>query len=110
MAEDKPQPLRYVITTKSISGGPQYTQYAADRYRAIRVCAAAGRKAALAFSFSLEVDPVSYVLHGSWTSTAEALIWPSGYASQLRWRGAAHDAALCGWPVLLALEVVCQAP
>src|SRR5580692_7227842 len=88
MAEDKPQPLRYVITTKSISGGPQYTQYAADRCRAIRVCAAAGRKAALAFSFSLEVDPVSYVLHGSWTSTAEALIdrpaTPASYAGVVR--------------------------
>jgi hypothetical protein len=48
-----------------------------------------------------EADPVSYGLHGSWTSIAEALIGrpapPDSYA------GAAHDAALCGWPVLLAL-------
>jgi hypothetical protein len=49
-------------------GAQKLERYAADRRRAIRICAAAGRK-----------------------------------ASQLRWRGAAHDAALCGWPVLLAL-------
>src|SRR5580704_1655254 len=93
MAGEKPQTLRYVITTKSISGGPQYMQYAADRCRAIRVCAAAGRKAALAFSFSLEVDPVSYVLHGSWTSTAEALIGrPATPASSVAWCGARRGA------------------
>jgi hypothetical protein len=42
----------------------------------------------LAFSFFLEADPVSYVLHGSWTSTAEALIGrpatPASYAGVAR--------------------------
>jgi hypothetical protein len=43
----------------------------------------------LAFSFFLEADPVSYVLHGSWTSTAEALI---GRPATLAWRGARRGA------------------
>jgi hypothetical protein len=28
----------------------------------------------LAFAFFMEVNPVSYVLQGSWTSTAEAIV------------------------------------
>jgi hypothetical protein len=42
----------------------------------------------LAFSFFLEVDPVSYMLQGSWTSTAEAIIGrpatPASYAGVAR--------------------------
>ena len=50
----------------------------------------------LAFSFFLEADPVSYVLHGSWTSTAEALI---GRPATLAWRGARRGAV---WPARIA--------
>jgi hypothetical protein len=43
---------------------------------------------ALAFGFFMEADPVSYVLHGSWTSATEAVIGapatPVSYAGVAR--------------------------
>ena len=56
----------------------------------------------LAFGCFRATDP-GQVLHGSWTGDGRGDHRPSSYAGQLCWRGAAHDAALCGWRVLLAL-------
>ena len=67
----------------------------------------------LAFGFFLEIDPASYVLRGSWTSTAEAIIGrpatPGSYAGVARRttrRAVAVGAVAVGTAAVVAAPMV----
>src|ERR1700732_2980876 len=100
MAGDKPLPLRYVITTKSISGAPQYTFELRNWKNSPQIDAArfvfappqgAKQRWRLASLWRWTRYRTCFTVPG------RQLLRPSS-AVRLRqpvpWRGAAHDAAL----------------